>query len=97
MKPKRFTQTGGLLPRSQGGSQSALEVAHQKVQENYSGPGVAARIYAPVSVVNMDQTDPRYAGKSDNVENIYMPAPVVEKPRSGVQQIFSWLLTGRMK
>lgn len=60
-------------------------------------PMLAARIYAPGATMLYDDSDPRFEGKSDNVENIYLPAAVeTQTPRSGIAQAINWLFTGRM-
>lgn len=82
-----------------GGSQPVVESTATAMQSLAGQPSILARIYAPVAVVNFDQDDPRYDGKSTQVENIYLPArnDPPPAPRSGVAQIFNWLLKGKLQ
>lgn len=83
------------IPKGVGGAKPIV----QQTSESVAGtlPMLAARIYAPGAMKHYDDSDPRFEGKSDAVENIYQPAPVEEKPRSGVMQILSWLTTGVLR
>jgi len=81
-------------PKSLGGAKSGVQQASETFQ---SGLSLVNSIYAPPAIANFDQTDPRYGGKSDNVENIYLPAKDPVAPRSGIAQIFNWLTTGVLR
>lgn len=93
MKP--FFAPRTVSQQTQGGARAGVQAASDAMRD--ANPmSLTARIYAPTSIKNFDQDDPRYAGKSDNVENIYLPANE-SKPRSGLAQIMNWLTTGRME
>lgn len=80
---------GGARPKIQAAAEAIAHVAPMML---------AARIYAPGAMQHYDDSDPRFTGKSDNVENIYLPAPIVpQAPRSGIAQMFNWLTTGVLK
>lgn len=78
---------------TQGGARAGVQAASEALD---AGGMLISRIYAPPSIVNFDQSDPRYAGKSDVVENVYQPAQDPKAPRSGFQQMVNWLLKGEL-
>jgi hypothetical protein len=84
--------------KSLGGAHPKVEAAAQRLASS-PAPMLAARIYAAPSLVNTEDSDPRYnEGKSNAVENIYFPAAAdAAPPRSGFAQLMNWLTTGRMK
>lgn len=80
-----------------GGSTPRVQNAAESTADNSNFPMAASRIYASPSMQNYDSSDPRYMGKSDNVENIYLPAPEPQKPRSGLMQVLNFIFTGEMR
>lgn len=85
-------------PVSIGGSRPIVQATAEKIAESQAKPMLASRIYAPPAMKLYDDSDPRFDGKANNVENIYHPASeVVEQPRAGIMQIFNWLFKGEMK
>lgn len=81
-----------------GGAKPVVQASAEALADRPDIPMLAARIYSPPSMKHYDDSDPRFAGKSDMVENIYLPAETVqEAPRSGIMQIFNWLTKGRME
>lgn len=91
-----FQAAGFKAPQSQGGARNGVEARSQIAQDEPASMN-ATRIYQSQSVRNFDTSDPRYVGKSDQVENIYLAAPeVANKPRSGIAQIFNWIVNGRL-
>lgn len=85
-------------PVSIGGAKPVVQATAEKIAANQSAPMLASRIYAPPSMELYDDSDPRFDGKANNVENIYHPAEqVIEQPRAGLVQIFNWLFKGVMR
>lgn len=82
-------------PRAVGGSVPKVQAASEGIA-SAGAPMAASRIYAAPALAHYDESDPRFEGKANNVENIYLPAAEKPEPRSGVAQIFNWLLNGRM-
>lgn len=90
-----FPRAKFVAQQSLGGARAGVQRASEEFR---SGMSLADSIYAPPSIANFDQTDPRYAGKSDNVENVYLPAPAAPAmPRSGLAQVWNWLTTGVLR
>jgi len=87
-----FPRAPYVAPKSQGGARPGVQAASEATR---AGGTLASSIYAAPAIQNFDQTDPRYDGKSDNVENVYLAAP--EAPRSGIAQIWNWLTTGVLR
>lgn len=97
-------KTGGILkpflgapikePTSIGGARPGV----QQASEQFSAGGMlASRVYAAPALPSYDQSDPRYDGKSDNVENIYLVANDPPKQRSGITQMLNWLFKGELR
>lgn len=93
-----FRPSAGKPQQSQGGVRAEQENANAVAQQTFRGPGLGARIYTPTAM-KIDDNDPRYVGgKSDNVENIYVPVPApAPRPRPGIAQIFNWLTKGELR
>jgi len=86
MRPKSlypFNVRRDVAPtRPQGGSRPEVQASADALQES-SRPSIASRIYAPAAVRNYDQDDPRYDGKSDAVENIYLKPSATPQAKRG--------------
>lgn len=94
VKPAQFASKGAV-----GGARPIVQATAEGIASNQAAPMLAARIYSSPSLKHYDDSDPRFVGKSDNVENIYLPAETVaESPkRAGIAQIFNWLFKGEMR
>lgn len=82
--------------RGQGGSDPKVQAASELLAFDETKPMLAARIYSPSAIKHYDDSDPRFKGKANSVENIYLPAQETPAPRNGIVQILNWLTTGRM-
>lgn len=82
--------------RGQGGSDPKVQNTSEILALDESKPMLAVRIYAPSSIKHYDDSDPRFEGKANSVENIYHPAQEMPPPRSGIMQALNWLFQGRM-
>jgi len=91
----------GAPRKSIGGAKAYVQdTSEALVAAPSDKPAIASRIYSPPSLSNFDESDPRYQGKSDAVENIYLPsrfAATETKPRSGFQQLLNWLTKGELR
>jgi hypothetical protein len=91
----------GAPRKTLGGARLQVQQTAEALAVSESNkPTVAARIYSPPALKSYDESDPRYEGKSDAVENIYLPSQFTTneaRPRSGIQQIFNWLLKGKLE
>lgn len=100
MRLRRLKQSIGgneVTQKSVGGSRPMVQAASEKLAGS-GAPTLVSRMYAAPALQHFDDSDPRYGGKSDVVENVYLPEPIIpEPPRPGIQQIFNWLFKGTLK
>lgn len=91
-----FAQHFGKPRESVGGARPAVEKT-ARAMEDSNAPMLVARMYAPASVAHYDESDPRFRGNSEQVENLYLQPNEKPRPRSGLAQVFNWLMNGELR